>query len=283
MDKIVNYNFMTKPAKHCLDKPNDWYKQWGITRGNLNELDLFNMSDGDIIFVKTDFIFNGTFAKQYLRLIEKKFILITGVSSYSIDEGDQSYLDILNSPYLIKWFCTNPPKVPNPKIEWLPIGMEEPEREGGDVKVINKFYDNSYIWNDKLDRLYIPFHGNTYHSRNNIISELSNLDFVDLEPSKLKFSDYLEKMSKYKYVLSLRGAGWDCHRHYESLLVDSVPVMDGGPLMKNFIKNKMPVIDVKDINNSIFSKKWNFKISKEKLLSEYYINKIFKCQKDFLY
>jgi len=278
---IINYNYMTKPAKHCIDMSNDWYIKHGVTRGNNNEFDLQNMLHGDILFVKTDFVFNGTFVNKCLKHIDKKFILVTGVSSYSIDEGDPSYKQILNSPYLIKWFCTNPPTKRHPKIEWLPIGFEEPERKGGNIEILNDFYNIKHDWNDKKDKIYIPFHGNTFNTRSEIIDLVSKNDFVEVESNRLEFSEYLLKLSNYKYVLSLRGAGWDCHRHYECLLVNSVPIMDGGPIMRNFALNNIPVMDISDINKTIFDKTWDFTASKQLLQTEYHTDKILKCQKDF--
>ena len=82
MDGIINYNFMTKPAKHCIDMSNNWYMKHGVTRGNNNGFNIRNMRDGDILFVKTDFIFNSAFVNEYLKQINKKFILVTGVIFY---------------------------------------------------------------------------------------------------------------------------------------------------------------------------------------------------------
>ena len=282
MNSLINYNFMTKPAAHCIDMSNDWYKKWGVTRGNSNGFDIHSMRDGDILFVKTDFIFNGTFVEKCLKWIDKKVILVTGVSSYSVDEGSESYKEILDNPYLLKWFCTNPPTKSHPKIKWIPIGFEEPERDGGNIEVLRDFYNTDFDWNTKKDKVYIPFHGDTFGTRSDIISAVSKNSFVDTEPERIGFSEYLSKLSEYKYVLSLRGAGWDCHRHYECLLVNSVPIMDGGPLMKNFLENSMPAMDVGSISESMFSESWDFKASRGSLLSKYHTDKIFKCQKDFL-
>ena len=272
---------MTKPAKHCIDMSNEWYINHGVTRGNNSGFNLQSMQDGDILFVKTDFIFNGTFVAKCLKQINKKFILVTGVSSYSVDQGHPSYKEILNSPYLLKWFCTNPPVEKHFKIQWLPIGFEEQERIGGNIEVLQKFYNTNFNWDVKKNKIYIPFHSNTFSTRNKIIQSVSKNSFVDVETERLEFSDYLLKLSQYKYILSLRGAGWDCHRHYECLLVNSVPVMDGGPIMKNFLENNLPVVDISDINKNMFNKVYDSSFSKDFLSTKYHTAKIFKCQKDF--
>jgi hypothetical protein len=267
---------MTKPAAHCLDMTDDYYKSCGVSRGNNNGFDISKLKDGDIIFVKSDYIFNGTFQTYHLNSIKTKFILVSGVSSFSIDEGVSSYKDILENENLIKWFCTNPPQEKHEKIEWLPIGFEEKEREGGNQEILKSFY-KEYKWEDKKDRIYIPYHGSTFGTRKDNIELVKMFSNVDVEENKLDFVSYLNKMSEYKYVLSLRGAGWDCHRHYESILVGSVPIMDGGPIMKAFLENNIPVFNISDIGSISFEKKYNF--DKSVLLASFYTDKIFKCQK----
>lgn len=265
---------MTKPASHCIDESDEFYKSCGVSRGSKNGFNLESLKDGDIIFVKTDYIYNGTFQKQVLPNIKTKFILITGVSSFSVDEGDGSYLDILDSPYLIKWFCTNPPTVHNKKIVWLPIGFEEVERGGGDIDILNHFYQNQTPWNKKEDKIYIPYHSNTFKDRNSIIDNLSSKSFVVTEPSRLSFKEYLKNMDKYKFVLSLRGAGWDCHRHYECLLVGSVPIMEEGPIFKSFKSNNLPTLEINKIVKNIFSYVYDFLPSRDFLTMGYHFNKI---------
>ena len=274
---LIYYNFMTKPANHCLDMTDEYYKSCGVSRGNNNGFDISKLKDGDIIFVKSDYIFNGMFQANYLNSIKTKFILISGVSSYSVDEGVQTYKNILNNENLIKWFCTNPPIEKHEKLEWLPIGFEEKEREGGNQELLKSFYKNEYIWEDKKDKIYIPYHGPSHQSRKNNIEIISNLINVEVEKNKLDFTSYLKKMSEYKFVLSLRGSGWDCHRHYEALLVNSVPIIDGGPIINALIENNLPAINTSDIKNISYNNLYKFE--KEKLLTSYYTDKIFKCQK----
>ena len=274
MTELINYNFMTRPASHCVDSSEEFYNSCGVSRGNKNGFSIETLKDGDVIFVKTDFIHNGTFQKQILPQIKTKFILVTGVSSFSVDEGDSSYLDILNHPNLVKWFCTNPPIKPNKKIVWLPIGFEERERDGGNVKILNNFYKSHTPWDKKENKIYIPHHSNTFKDRNSIIEKLSLESYVVTEPTRLSFEEYLKNMDKYKFVLSLRGAGWDCHRHYECLLVGSVPIMEKGPIQKSFESNGLPNLEIGEISQNIFDDHYNFLPSKNFLTMDHHFNKI---------
>ena len=80
-------------------------------------------------------------------------------------------------------------------------------------------------------------------------------------------------------MLSLRGAGWDCHRHYEVLLTNSIPIMDGGPIMREFMRGNMPVLAIEDAKNGI--KTVDPVFDKTKLLSASYADNILKCQKNY--
>ena len=108
---------MTLPAEFCLDMSDIFYKNAGVSKVNTNGFELVKLEDFDILFVKTDFIYNGEFQRRFLDSINKKFILISGVSSYSVDEVHRSYKDILNNHYLIN-------KTNNIR---LPIGQTSPQ------------------------------------------------------------------------------------------------------------------------------------------------------------
>ena len=272
MEKLINYNFMTLTSNKSLDLDETFYINAGVSK--VNDHTFNGYEDGGILFVKTDFIVDGTFQNNFLNNINKEFVLITGVSSYDTDKN-KSYTDILNHPKLIKWFCTNPPKIQHRKISWLPIGFQEKERAGGNVTLLDNFYLNHKSWGEKLDKIYIPYHADTHPSRNKIIKNLCEYDFVDVESIKLPFNEYLSKLNDYKYILSLRGSGWDCHRHYESLLVGSIPILDiDSPLINLFKSYNLPVLSLNDIDTEIFSLKFNSSTVKEFLTMDYHINNI---------
>ena len=57
---FICYNWMPCVADHVLDLQESFYRSAGVSR--LHSSDTFDPSkvqDGDLIFVKTDFIFNG--------------------------------------------------------------------------------------------------------------------------------------------------------------------------------------------------------------------------------
>ena len=130
---FIYYNWMPLVAQHAMDLPADFYKSAGVSRLHNHEtLDPAAVNDGDVIFVKTDYIFNGVFQNQILPQIKSKFTLVSGISSYHVgSNGDTSYQKMINNPNVLKWYCTNPPLVQSEKIIPIPIGFEEKERPGG--------------------------------------------------------------------------------------------------------------------------------------------------------
>jgi hypothetical protein len=246
MRDLINYNWMPTIADHCLDLSEDFYASAGVSRlHNHPELDPEKVAEDDIVFVKTDYLHDWTFQRDFLPKIKNKFTLITGISSYNI-QGKES--DILDDNNVKHWFCTNPPDLINPKIIPLPIGFEEKERSGGNQEVLKNQRDNTPLWGNKLEKLYLPYHDlGTNPQRDEQRRFLASLDFVEIETRKLSFSDYLEKMSQYRYILCLSGAGYDTHRNYEALLVGSTPVMLNSPLKRLFDFYNLP---------SAFLKNW---------------------------
>jgi len=242
---FINYNWMPTVADHVLDFDESFYIGAGVSRlHKKNHLDPAEVKEGDIVFVKTDYIYQGYFIDA-LKLIKNKFTLISGISAHNVELGHSSYLDILNSDKVKYWFCTNPPNVDSLKIIGLPIGFEEKEREGGDQEVIKKHWDNKLRWEDKINKLYLSYHtlGNN-PNRDKNIKHLSSLDFVHVERNKLPFDKYLGEAGKYKYTICLEGSGFDTHRNYESLLVGSIPIMINSSVKKVYKDWNLPSIFV---------------------------------------
>jgi len=249
-NNFINYNWMPTIADHVLDLDESFYIGAGVSRlHNIDSFDPDLVNEGDVIFVKTDFIFNGQFQNLILPKIKNPFKLISAISSYHIGSNNNSYLKILNSDKLIRWSCTNPPEVDNDKIIPLPIGFEEKERDGGNQELLRAKRESRTPFNQKKDKVLLPHHTlNTNPERKKLFESLQSLDFVESQSSRLEFSDYLDKVNEYKYVICLEGSGPDVHRNYECLLVESIPIN-----IKNTIKT---VFDYHDLP-SLFLNNWD--------------------------
>jgi hypothetical protein len=58
--------------------------------------------------------------------------------------------------------------------------------------------------------------------------------------------DFYRQLSKSQYSLSPQGTGIDCHRIYESIFLDCVPILKTSPLDDFY--ERLPVLIVEDWN-----------------------------------
>ena len=265
MFELINYNWMPTIAEHCLDLAEKFYASVGVSRlHNHSEFNPESVVEDDVVFVKTDFIHNEIFQKEYLPKIKNRFTLITGISSYSVGG---KHREILSNDLVKHWFCTNPPS--SKEVIPLPIGFEEKERAGGNQEVLNLAMKNAPKWSAKSDKLYLPYHDvGTNPRRDAQVKFLSQLDYVDVEEERLQFAEYLDRMSKYKYILCLSGAGDDTHRNYEALLVGSTPIMLTTPLKRVFDFYNLPSVFLREwydlektYKNFLLNNKYNWDVT----------------------
>ena len=225
--KYICYNWMPLVADHIIDLPEDFYRKAGTSRlHNTNAFDVSAVKDGDLIFVKTDFIVNGWFTETVLPLLRNKFSLITGVSSFQLgSQGGDIYKTLLNSPSLNYWITTNPPIVEHAKIIPLPIGFQEPDRAGGNQEFLRSVQEARADFSSKKNELFLPYHNPDTNSRRaTLIKQLSALPFVRVQASPQSLEEYYDSLNKSKFIIGLEGSGPDIHRNYETMLVGSIPV-----------------------------------------------------------
>ena len=235
-------------ADHVLDLDEKFYKSAGVSRlHDVSHLDPEEVEEGDVVFVKTDFLYNGYFRSFIFPRIQNPFILISGVSSYQLGPaGDKHYKSMIEDEKIIKWFCTNPPKdYSSEKIIPLPIGFEERERPGGDQKLITKYHDKRTSFVNKKNKILLPYHDlSTNDQRQCIFESLRSLPFVEVQKEKLPWEKYIQLVDEYKFVICLEGSGPDVHRNYECLLVNSIPVNMKNAIKKVFDYHSLPGIFV---------------------------------------
>jgi hypothetical protein len=265
-------------ADHCIDLPLDFYISCGVSRlHNHGDFIPENVQDGDVVFVKTDEIYNGRFQNLALPRIQNKFILVSGISSYNIgSNGDTSYMKILQDPKLIKWFCTNPPNTYSEKIIPLPIGFEEMERQGGNQMILADLFYTKTKFEEKKSKVLLPHHTfETNPIREKLYKMLSTFDFVDVQNEKLPFRSYMKLLDEYKFVICLEGSGPDVHRNYESLLVGSVPINLKNVIQQVFDYHNLPGVFLTswdDLSEDVLDEEFDFCAVSDFLRIKYHAN-----------
>ena len=292
-DGLICYNWTPLVADYVLDYPQEFYENWGVKRlhdkENMTFSDIDKMKENDVIFVKTDFVINGQFQKEFMSKIKTPFNLITAASSYLVErdmETPESYKEILNNEYLQNWFCTNPPKEENDKLHGLPVGFSEPNRLKSNQSLLKRIQKGRKPLEEKANMFFLPYHSpHTNKERQKIFTTLKKNEFVHTMPGKTSIEPYLKLMDAYRFILCIQGSGDDTHRLYESLLVGSIPITINCTIKKIFDEYNLPGIFVEswdevdmEFYKEISAREYDFSNVENFLQAQTHANKIRQCK-----
>jgi hypothetical protein len=242
---------------------------YGVRRScNIHPLDnndksyLINMNQTDnmSIYVKTDNLYY--FINDILTTINKPFFLACGCSDYTIPDeciSNDMFFKLLNNKYLIRWLIQNT-FYKHDKIIQLPIGLDyhsinnnlnhkwklpdegnlprEQESllitihsEANNTNRINKIFSNIHLRLDKRN------------DRSNALGSIPE-DLIAHSGDFFPRTPTWREMSKYSFVLSPYGNGYDCHRTWEALCLGCIPIVRA-PHFKQLFED-LPVLNVKE-------------------------------------
>ena len=228
----MNFIRYDSPVSMCdfgFDFSNERYKTKGMGRLTKKRkevhFDINEITNGSILYIKANFT-DKLF--EILPQIQEKgieIVLITGRGDSYINQRDINHF--MKFSCIGSWYRCNPVQLDH-RIKFLPIGFTEEEREYGSQSTIENIYNRKINLDDKLDMIYVPHFSKTNDRRHSLIDSFVEKykDRCVIEENRLKYSDYLEKLSKFKYCLVLCGAGQDVHRNYECLLTSTIPIME---------------------------------------------------------
>lgn len=222
-----------------------------------------NQFDGMKIFVKTDYLIE--FHNNVLNRINKKFYLYTHNSDLCIDNN---YINILNNDYLIEWLGQNI-NIKHNKLKSIPIGLANKRWQHGNIEIFDKVVN---LNNVKDNLVYCNFDVNTNFNERSYC--LQNIEPI-INSNKVDFETYLTNLSKSYFCISPNGNGIDCHKHWESLYLNTIPIVTNSINIENY-KN-LPFLtindwqDFKNLNLSVdlYYNIWNNYNKKELFINEY--------------
>jgi len=215
--------------------------KWSFCPRYPQRLEPQNFERDDIVFLNLDkFI-------DFIRILynnhpRNKFILITHNSDQPFT--DRHYEMIQNSVskvYAINCTCTNP------NVKTIPIGFRyEPliPFRGQQMKTTDIIQKIPNIINEKPILLYMNFViATNKEKRTECFNNFAKEQWVTKEEI-VSLEDFYMSILKSKYTLSPQGNGIDCHRIYESIYFNSIPILKTTP-MDNYYR-RLPVIIVED-------------------------------------
>jgi len=233
--------------------------------------------DGAIIFCKTDFI-PMLFAE--ISSHNNSYKLITGLSDYAITEEKFK----LKPSCIKKWYAPNA-EFKHKDLVPIPLGLENHNGPPG----TKGYWTDWGLWQEynltsiypKGKKIFNNFCLTNHPLRESWAGLLENIGF-HFTKDKVNYRAYIEEVKQHFLVSSPRGNGLDCHRTWEALYFNAIPIVP-----KHFIYDAfdLPIVQVKEledittdfIENLIYRYENNeFEINKEVLTADYWRNKILK-------
>jgi hypothetical protein len=268
---------------------------------NIYLIEMINnkMFDGMSIYVCSDLL--KYFVNNILSKIQHTFVLVSGDSDLCVPIealSQRETIQLINSPYLLKWFVQNTRIQNNDKIVQMPIGLdyhtifnnpncnwslpEENKLPLEQEKILQHIINNSNPFYERITKIYVNFSlSNDRFKQRKISLETIPKDLMEINQQFIPRTENWKKMSQYSFILSPFGVGMDCHRTWEALCLGCIPIICAPNFRKIF--KDLPVLIVNDwneINEKLLNetidlfkdKKFNY----DKLTLQYWKNKIQK-------
>lgn len=207
------------------------------------DFDPLNVSKGDIIFVRTNFL--KDFSTKINPQIRNPYILISHNEDMGLDEEMKSLAD---DSKVIHWFAKNL-LFEHSKITPIPIGIDSRvgDKKNIIINSINKYANEK----NKITKIFYSFWIRTnFKKRVPILEKVKKIPLAEtlteIEKESISKEDYLEKISKYKFIISPPGNGIDCHRTWETLYLKSVPIVEESIPTNYWKRIGIPLFVIKD-------------------------------------
>lgn len=245
-------------------------------KGNLN-IKTQKVKEGDIVFVQS-FYLEDFFTKIH-PAINSRYKLVSHNGDVNITDKYLKYID----SKIIVWYAQNV-DIEHNKIVPIPIGLENLNYYTNGI--VNKFR-NSTDNVPKLDKILVMFSIHTNpKERQKAYDNLKDNPCVTLIKEKLSFDEYFSLLKQHKFVASPKGNGLDCHRTWEALYVNTIPITTESIGLNSF---KLPIYiieewsklglkdknDIRDMYNRILKRN-----SKLELYIDYYKQLFFNVDKE---
>lgn len=216
--------------------------------------------------------FNGPDLKKYKRVFiyshdVKHFFEKLGsylgddvtIITHNSDIGfDASNIALLDQYPIKKWFCQNR-YVSHPKLFSLPIGVANSQWKHGDQKALKD------VIAEKLPKRFIVYKNfdisSNYHLRSNV-NLITNFNGIPMGVS-MSFFEYLKMVKQSVFVISPAGNGIDCHRIWECLALNTIPVVEYHECFSQF--KHLPILFINnwnDVTPEFLKKQGDFVLSK---------------------
>jgi hypothetical protein len=206
-----------------------------------HNIDPKKIKKNEIVFISTNLL--PEYFHKIHPNIDVPYKIISHNSDYQIDDKTADFFD----EKITTWFAQNVNYI-HPRIIPIPIGLENLHYlQNGDIKLI-KNMQNSKIVPSK-NRIFVNFSINTnFIERNYAYNTIKYSKCADIFKRSVTEKEYLQNLRSYKFILSPPGNGLDCHRTWEAMYQQVIPIVKYSPAMNFFQKLGLPLWIVNDWN-----------------------------------
>ena len=206
-------------------------------------------------------------ASQHLHLLMKPVILITSDGDRPVPSSyDKKTIDLLlNSENILYWYTQNYDRsIIHTKLRPFPIGFDLHTNAWLINNSISQKIDfmKSRIENRICNKVFFDCYLSVTHpERRELFFLLKHNTYIEFLRERVAFQDITNMYKKYQFVISVRGAGLDCHRTWELFLAGCIVITRTSSLDDMFIKNKLPVVilnDWSELNSSNIKSKLRY-------------------------
>ena len=203
-----------------------------------SKINIEKIKINDIIFVKSNLI--DKYFQDIHPFIQVKYKLITHNSDKNIGEREVKYID----DKIIKWFAQNV-EMEHPKLIPIPIGIENKKYfYNGIPYIFNKIKNTKTT---KKDKIIFGFNIMTNpQERQSAFSELINNNVVEQINGFPNPYNYIKILNQYKFVASPPGNGIDCHRTWEAMYLNVIPIVKHSVMTEYFKNLGLPLWIIND-------------------------------------
>ena len=250
-----------------------------------------NPDDAPSIYVPSDQIVE--FTNRIAPQIVAPFILVTGDSDLSVNSGGlgKSLEDLLSNPMILAWYGQNR-DYDHPKLHSLPIGINihnqwtNPLQWGGGFILpafqelqLKTIAESAKPLDEREAKIFCNWHFSLDRADRKELSEVIDKSVCYFQTEPLPMAETWELQSQYQFVLSPHGAGLDCHRTWEALILGCIPIVKSAKL--NDLFADLPIVVVQNWEqitpaflNENLQLMQNKIIHTEKLLMSYWRKKL---------
>ena len=206
--------------------------------------------------------------------IQNPCIIIFGNSDQNISEDICAVF--LESNLVKHIYCQNI-SFNHSKASFLPIGIANRQWPHGNPRYIEQLYKNTILEN-KLDGIFCNFSISTN-------AKIRSLCLESMNNNGIKFchgfsqEQYINTLAKYKYSICPEGNGLDTHRFWESLWVQTIPIVTRSPLTEQIKASGIPciiidswaefnTINLNEYSSFVFDDAYYYSLSLSKLRTE---------------